>query len=219
MNGMHSKADRALRQLWGHSIPAGRGPKAKWTPVQLAAAAVELADEAGLEGVSLARVADRLGMTTTGVYRYVDSKAELIELMVDVAIGDPPQLAGGTWQQRCRTWTSALAGQYAQHPWLCEVRPTRMPTQPRAYAWIDALVGAVEDHPSVDALRLALLLDNLVRAYASLESGMRDAAPAVWLGELIQERYPRLAAAPAQDVSDARAELDYAVAAVLRGVE
>lgn len=216
---MHSQEDRAIRQLWGHSAAAVRGPKAKWSPAQLAAAAVEIADEAGLDAVSLAKVADRLGMTTTGVYRYVDSKAELIELMVDAAIGDPPRLEGGTWQERCRAWTSGLAARYARHPWLCEVRPTRMPTQPRAYAWIDILVGAVEDHPTVDALRLALLLDNLVRAYAALESGMREAAPAAWLGELIEERYPRLAAAPARDVSDARAELDYAVDTVLRGVE
>lgn len=215
---MHSQEDRALRQLWGLDVPAGRGPKARWSPRQLAAAAVELADEIGLDGISLARVADRLGMTTTAVYRYVDSKSELIELMVDAAIGDPPPIEGDDWRQRCRAWTALLAERYADHPWLCEVTPKRMPTQPRAYAWIDALVDAIADQAGADALRLALLLDNLVRSYAALERGLRGAAPVPWLGEAVTARYPRLAAAGGQDTSDARLELDFAVEVVLRGL-
>ncbi|WP_198165737.1 TetR/AcrR family transcriptional regulator [Agromyces laixinhei] len=216
---MHSQEDRALRQLWGLDVPMGRGPKARWSPAQLASAAVELADEVGLDGVSLGKVADRLGMTTTGVYRYVDSKAELVELMVDAAIGDPPTLSGAGWQQQCRSWASELADRYAEHPWLCEVAPKRMPTQPRAYAWIDAFVGAVAEQADVDALRLALLLDSLVRTYASLEVGLRGATPAPWLSEAVAARFPRLASAADQDVSDARLELDFAVEAVLRGME
>ncbi|MFC5433344.1 TetR/AcrR family transcriptional regulator [Microbacterium suwonense] len=216
---MHSQEDRALRQLWGLGAPAARGPKARWSLGELASASVELADELGLDGISLSRVAERLGMTTTGVYRYVGSKAELIELMVDAAIGDPPPIPGEDWQQRCRAWTSLLAARYAEHPWLCDVAPTRMPTQPRAYAWIDALVGALADHAGTDALRLALLLDSLVRTYATLEAGLRDATPAPWLGEAVAARYPRLATTAQQDVSDALLELDFAVDVVLRGVQ
>lgn len=218
MNGMHSQEDRALRQLWGMEAPVVRGPKARWSPAQLAAAAVELADEGGLDGISLGRVADRLGMTTTAVYRYVDSKAELVELMVDAAIGDPPPIRGDDWRQRCRAWVSLLADRYAAHAWLCEVTPKRMPTQPRAYAWIDAIVGAVADQADIDALRLALLLDSLVRTYASLEVSLRGAAPTPWLAEAVAARYPRLTVAAEQDVSDARLELDFAVETVLRGI-
>ncbi len=218
MNVMHSQDDRALRRLWGVEAASAHGPKARWSSEQLAAAAVELADEDGIEGLSLARVAERLGMTTTGIYRYMGSKAELVELMVDAAIGDPPTLAGDEWRARCRLWTAALADRYARHPWLCEVKPTRMPTQPRAYAWIDALVATLADEPDIDALRLALLLDGLVRTYASLERSLRDSEPAPWLGEVVAARFPRLAGAAQQDVSDARRELDFAVDAVLRGV-
>lgn len=215
---MHSQDDRAMRRLWGIEEAPARGPKARWSPEQLATAAVELADRDGIDGLSLARVAERLGMTTTAIYRYVGSKAELIELMVDAAIGDPPPLTGERWQERCRLWTAALADRYARHPWLCEVKPTRMPTQPRAYAWIDALVATLADEPTIDALRLALLLDGLVRSYASLEGSLRGSAPAPWLGEAIAGRFPRLAGVAQQDVTDARLELDFAVDAVLRGV-
>lgn len=215
---MHSQGDRGIRQLWGLDAPVARGPKARWSAAQLAAAGVELADEVGLDGISLGKVAERLGMTTTAVYRYVESKAELVELMVDEAVGDPPPIVGADWRERCSSWTAALAERYATHAWLSEVRPQRMPTQPRAYAWIDALVQAVEGH-SDDPLRVALLLDSLVRSYASLDASLRDAEPVPWLGAAVAERYPRLATASTRDVSDARAELDYAVDAVLRGLE
>ena len=215
---MHSQEDRALRQLWGLDAPAAHGPRARWSLAELADAAVQLADEVGLDGISLAKVADRLGMTTTAVYRYVGSKAELVELMVDAAIGDPPPLHGDDWRQRCQTWASQLADRYDAHAWLCEITPKRMPTQPHAYAWIDTLVEAVTPQADVDPLRLALLLDSLVRTYASLEVSLKGATVTPWLADAVAARYPRLVAAAGQDVSDARRELDFAVETVLRGV-
>lgn len=217
MNVMHSQGDRALRQLWGIDPPTVRGPKARWTAEQVADAAVALADEAGLEALSLARVAKRLEMTTTALYRYVDDKATLIELMVDRAVGDPPVVDGADWRARCRAWVQLLAQRYARHPWLSEVTPTGMPTQPRAYAWIDALVAAVDDD-AVDALRLAMLLDSLVRTYATLERTLQGSPPPGWLGGAVADRFPRLTGAEQQDVTDAGVELRYAVDAVLRGI-
>lgn len=215
---MHSQEDRALRQLWGVEAPTVKGPKPRWTLEQVAAAAVALADDSGLDGVSLARVAERLDVTTTALYRYVDSKTALVELMVDAAVGDPPELTDDDWRQRCRSWTDRLAERYAEHPWLSEVKPTRMPSQPRVYAWIDSLVGAIEADTSTDALRLALLLDSLVRSYMALARNLSDAAPPAWLAEALSTRFPRLARAGDQDAADARSELDFAVGAVLRGV-
>jgi AcrR family transcriptional regulator len=215
---MHSQQDRALRLLWGVETATNRGPKARWTPEDIATAAVELADEGGLEAVSLARVAARLGMTTTAVYRYADSKATLVELMVDVAVGEAPASLDPDWRQACRAWARLLAGRYAAHPWLSDLKPSGMPRQPRVYGWIDALVRAIPGDTGVDPLRLALLLDGLVRAHAGLERGLREAEPLPWLGDAVAARYPALAAAPARDVSDARDELDFALDVVLRGV-
>lgn len=215
---MQSHEHRALRQRRRLEVSTTRGPGGRSTLTQLVSAAVDLADEIGLDGVSLSKAADRLGMTTTAVYGYVDSKAELVALMVDTAVGEPPAITGDDWQQRCRTWVSLLGDRFTDHPWLGDVQSTRMPTQPSTYAWIDALVGAIADQEGLDALRLALLLDSLVRAYASRESGLRDAVPVSWLGDALAARFPRLAATPDRDVSDARLERDLAVDAVSRGV-
>ena len=201
--------------LWGLESPTTRGPKTRWTHGEVAAAAVALADETGLDALSLAKVAERLGMTTTALYRYVDSKAELIELMVNAAIGDPPAIEGEGWQERCRFWVRQLARRYSEHPWLTDVKPRGMPRQPGPYAWIDALVSAISD-AGVDGVRLALLLDSLIRVYAALSRADGDVTEP-WLGQAITERFPALRSAASGDPSDAAAELDFAVDVVLRG--
>lgn len=216
---MHSQEDRALKQLWDLEPAPIKGPKARWTLPEVSAAAVALADESGLEAVSLARVAARLSMVTTAIYRYVDSKSTLIELMVDSAIGDAPEITGADWRDRCRTWVASLAARYAVHSWLADVRPTRMPTQPRAYAWIDTLVRSIRDDVNADPLRVALLLDSLTRSYSTLAATAGQSAPPEWLGAAIANRYPAMVDAAGQDTSDSRAELDFAVDAVLRGIE
>lgn len=216
---MHSDGNRALRLLWGVDVATNRGPKARWRLQDVAQAAVDIADEDGLDAVSLARVAKKLELTTTSVYRYADSKATLVDLMVDLAVGDAPELPDGDWQHGCRAWVRLLAARFAEHPWLSDIRATGMPRQPNAYAWIDLLVRSVPTNTGIDALRVALLLEGLVRNNAALEHSLSGESPAVWLSEAVAARFPALAAAPTRDVSDPGAELDYAVDLVLRGLE
>ena len=49
---------------------------------------IALADEHGLEAVSLRRIARRLGVTPMALYRYVESKDDLLDAMADRLYGD-----------------------------------------------------------------------------------------------------------------------------------
>ena len=75
---------RGFRRAWtccGEARPGPRGPKPALTVEAIVDAAIELADSGGLEAVSMASVAKRLGFTTMSLYRYVTSKDELLQLM------------------------------------------------------------------------------------------------------------------------------------------
>ncbi|MFN8031503.1 MAG: helix-turn-helix domain-containing protein [Dermatophilaceae bacterium] len=221
MNVVHSQMeadDRALQVLWGVAEPRARGPRARRSVPEVAAAAVSLADEAGLEAVTLAAVAGRLGLTTTALYRYVDTKESLLEILLDAALGGPPdELTGATWQERVRVWTHALTRRYARHPWLARIQPAGQPRHPSLYAWLDALVTTVAHEPGIDGMRLGLLLDALVRAFAGLRAPA--AAPPAWLGPALAARHPALAGQLGRDWSDIDAEFDAALDVVLRGVD
>lgn len=214
-----ASGDRALRLLWGVEPAPARGPKARWSIADVAARAVGVADRGGLESVTLANVAAELGVTTGAVYRYVDSKDILVELMVDAAAGDPPPLTGETWDARAREWVWALRDRYRQHPWMADVRPSGMPRQPRPFAWIDTLVLALADREDIDGMRVALLLEGLVRTYSAIAQGLTARRePAAWLGMAVADRFPALAMAADRDWANADAELDYAIEVVLRGI-
>ncbi|WP_213455469.1 TetR/AcrR family transcriptional regulator [Rhizomonospora bruguierae] len=211
--------DRALRLLWGVDPPPARGPKARWSLNDVALRALALADKGGLENVSLAKVAAELGVTTTAIYRYVDSKDVLVALMVDAAIGDPPTLTEDSLEDRCRAWVRALRERYRLHPWLADVQPTGIPRQPRPFGWIEAMVTATAEYRGVDGLRLSLLFEGLVRAYSTIARGVvADTAPAAWMSTALAERFPALARVAQRDWSNVDAELDYSLEIVLRGL-
>lgn len=216
---MHSKEvspPRGLAAAWGVDAPRTRGPEARWSVDDVAGAAVTVADRGDLEAVTLASVARELGLTTTALYRYVDTKEVLFELMVDAAIGEPPGLVDGGWEGGARAWAMALAQRFTAHPWLTRVSAVGMPRRPGVYAWLDALLEALADAPpQVDRMRLGLLLDAVVRGYATIGAAVEP--PPAWLAGAVEARFPRLAGELARDWSDVAAELAQAVEVALRG--
>src|SRR5689334_23636464 len=85
------------------------------------AAAVEIADEAGLGAVSMATVAKRCGFTTMSLYRHVASKDELVWRMVDKAVGVAPELTYDGWRDGLFQWGHALMDRLRAHPWGIDI--------------------------------------------------------------------------------------------------
>jgi len=96
-----------LDLLWGRRGGGRRGPRRGLSVDDIVDAAVRLADAEGLDGVSMARVADELGFTTMSLYRYVASKDELLQLMWNASARDAEDLMlrGDDWRSRLRSWT------------------------------------------------------------------------------------------------------------------
>lgn len=209
---------RALRVTWGLDSPTTRGPKARYSVDDIVTAAMSLADADGITVVSLAAVAAELGLTTTALYRYIDSKDTLIEIMVDTAVGPAPQLGDGDWRARVLTWAQELWSRYRAHPWLADVRAAGMPRYPHRLAWIDLLLRELDRGSVPDPMHTALLLDGLAHTFALLTAPATDPAPPpTWLLEAAASRYPRLARELDRDWTDIEEEFTKAVTTVLRG--
>ena len=91
-----------LRRLWGMSESSRLGRPASLDVNVVVAAAVEIADRDGLDGVTLPKVAKSLGFTSMSLYRHVGSKDELLTLMADAALGPPPNIAAPDWREGLR---------------------------------------------------------------------------------------------------------------------
>src|SRR5690606_39472841 len=130
--------------LWRRPDPPRRpGRRPTLSLERIAAAAIELADAEGLAGVSMARVAERLGVTSMALYRYVTSKDELLVLMADTAMAAPPDLAEvtGDWRERLEAWCRGQLALIAQHPWVVELTGLP-PIGPNRVLWVEAGLAA-----------------------------------------------------------------------------
>ncbi|MEU4272295.1 TetR/AcrR family transcriptional regulator [Streptomyces sp. NPDC026092] len=141
---------RTLELLWRDtvSVPAGRrGPRQGLTVDAVVDAAVALADEGGLDALSMRAVAQRLGVTPMTLYTYVPGKAELLDLMLDqvfLAMERAPFAAEVPWRERVTAVADANRALYLGHPWLAELRVHRPPLGPGVMAKYEHELGAFE---------------------------------------------------------------------------
>ncbi len=112
-----------LRLLWPRPAPGRRGPRPGLTLERITEAAVALADAEGLAAVSMARVAESLGVTTMALYRYVPGKEDLLALMYDHAAGPvpPDPDPDAPLRARLQAWCMDQLTFVHAHPWVMDV--------------------------------------------------------------------------------------------------
>lgn len=237
-------AQRSLELLWG----GGKRPDRKTRPAlnleRIVEAAIELADAEGLGGLSMQRLAERLGFTTMALYRYVPGKAELIDVMVDTACGEPPELGGvaGSWRGKLGLWARESYGLFVRHPWMLQVVTSRRLMGPNELAWFDSGLGAVSGIglTGEEMVEILILVNAYVRglaqalvdvARAERDTGVSEGRWYSAYAPLLkrfdsEERYPALRGILAEgtfdeadDGSDPDETLEFGLQRVLDGVE
>ncbi|MCO1613180.1 TetR/AcrR family transcriptional regulator C-terminal domain-containing protein [Micromonospora sp. CPM1] len=158
---------------------------------QVVATAVATADAEGLHGLSMRRLAGRLGIPTMAIYRYVADRDELVMLMIDKVMADNPPPALTPERDGWRACLEAIArlqwAMYRRHTWLAEaVSFTRPLPAPHAMVHTEWMMRAL-DGRGLDLnaqFTAAVTVANHVRgtavnraeeAQAEQDSGLTDA--------------------------------------------
>lgn len=149
---------REIDLLWGKGEGPKRGPKPKLTRSAVVEAAVGVADAEGLESLSMQRVAKELGYTTMSLYRYVDSKEDLLLLMMEAVAATEPPVPAGDWRSGVEAWFRAIVAMYGQHPWSVYIPTTGPPSGPNNLRWMEAGLREL----SASGLRLGEALNTLL---------------------------------------------------------
>jgi AcrR family transcriptional regulator len=168
---------RVLRLLWGREDAGRRGPKPGRSIQDIGAAAVRIADDHGLAGVSMSGVAKQLGLTTMALYRYVDSKDDLNVAMVDAAYGPPPRRRPTEgWRKQLEAWASANRAALGRHPWIVQIPVAGPPLAPNQLRWMERGLHAFAGTPLTEQQKLSslLLVDVYVRGQVLLSTQLRD---------------------------------------------
>ncbi|TMR04732.1 TetR/AcrR family transcriptional regulator [Actinomadura soli] len=145
--------------LWGLRKPSSRGPKPAFDVAQIADTAVRVADAEGLEAVSMQRVAAELGLTKMALYRYVNGKSELIAVMIEAAVGEPPDLSRlNGWRAGLEEYARQLAATWQEHPWLPSITAGERVMGPRETGWPEVALAALSDTPLTERERLEAVM-------------------------------------------------------------
>ena len=110
------------RAVWSRPDRGARGPRPEHSRAEIAAAAISLADSGGLSAVSMRAVAGALGTVAGSLYRYLSSRDELLDLMVDAALGELQLDRESTedWLDDLVALADDQLALYRRHPWLLE---------------------------------------------------------------------------------------------------
>ncbi|MEU9116100.1 TetR/AcrR family transcriptional regulator C-terminal domain-containing protein [Streptomyces sp. NPDC048483] len=228
----------SVELLWGGRERPSRGPKPALSLERITRTAMAVADLGGLGAVSMQRVAGELDFTKMSLYRYVPGKTELVALMIDTAMGEPPTLAGGApgdWRSALRTWAEQLAAAFRRHPWLLDATTGPRIMGPNELGWAERAIGALADtglHGS-ERLDAVVIVTGHVRAItqvsASLGLGSAQAKePEQVMSGLLNEllvgrtdRFPALTAAlaSAEDTNSRDQALEFGLERILDGLE
>ncbi|MGH8929634.1 MAG: TetR/AcrR family transcriptional regulator [Egibacteraceae bacterium] len=137
---------RSMELLWGTRKSHTRGPKPGLDVEQIGRAAIEIADAEGLTGLSMRRVAEQLGVGTMSLYTYVPGKAELLDVMLDMVLGEiaeadsPDQGWRARLEQRMRDYWAL----YHRHPWTLQISGTRALLGPNELGLYDSTLRAID---------------------------------------------------------------------------
>jgi AcrR family transcriptional regulator len=145
---------------------------------EIVAAAIDLADEAGLDAMTMKAIAARLGSySPMALYRHVPGKEGLVDLMLDAATAEIPLPVepGRDWRVDLRTLAVDTRQMTTRHPWYALLIHTRPPAGPHMMRRLEFMLSVLTGQGATvaAAMTYAALIDRHI-----FGSGLQEAEEA-----------------------------------------
>ncbi|KUM80721.1 TetR/AcrR family transcriptional regulator [Streptomyces griseorubiginosus] len=124
---------------------------------RIVAAAVALADEGGLEAVSLRKVAARLNAGPMRLYGFIATKEELFDLMMDEVQAEIlPDERPGDWREALSGLAHRTRRAALRHEWLADLLGGRPSPGPNGLAVTESTLAALDGLADIDTVMRAV---------------------------------------------------------------
>ena len=164
--------------------------------------AIELADEDGIESLSMRRLGRVLGVEAMSLYNHVASKDDLLDGLADIIVGEiEVTSAGGDWKAAMRKRAISAREVLGRHPWAGGLMDSRVNPSPARLRYPDAVIGILRDAGfSIElAVHAFFTLDSYIYGFAVQEKNLPSCTPEelarmseLTLRELPAGEYPHL---------------------------
>jgi AcrR family transcriptional regulator len=109
-------------------------------------AAICLADEGGIESLSMRKLAQELGVKAMSLYNHVADKDDLLDGIVDIVVGEiEVPVLGIDWKTAMRRRATSAHEMLLRHPWAAMELMSRMNVGPAMLRYIDATLGCLRE--------------------------------------------------------------------------
>ena len=126
-------------------------------------AAIRLADEGGLESVSMRRLGQLLRVEAMSLYKHVASKDDILDGIADLVVGDFEVPSGDVdWKTAVRRSAISAHQTLFRHPWASSLIESRLTAGPARLRYLDAVIGvlAAAGFPMPIVIRAIMALDS-----------------------------------------------------------
>jgi AcrR family transcriptional regulator len=109
---------------------------------------VQLADEAGIESLTMNELGLRLGVKAMSLYNHVANKDDILDGMVDLVVNEielPPDAL--EWRQAMRRRAISAQAVFARHPWVTALIDSRQSSGPARLHYFDWMLGTLRALP------------------------------------------------------------------------
>ncbi|MEU7616799.1 TetR/AcrR family transcriptional regulator [Micromonospora rifamycinica] len=181
--------------VWSRPARGLRGPAPTHSRYEIVAAAIAMADADGIGAVSMRAVAAALNTGAGSLYRYLSSRDDLLDLMVDRAAGElrPYPDGSGDWLDAMLRLAHRQLVLYRRHPWLVEILPRPTAPGPQSLAWFDHCLAILRPVPAATTTKFEAIA--MMTGVTSLFARQESAGPPAGFAGVDVAAFPNLTAA------------------------
>jgi len=192
-------------------------------------AAVALADESGIESLTMRRLGQELGVEAMSLYNHVANKDDILDGITDLVLGDidvPP--AGTDWKTAMRRRSISAHEVLLAHPWAAMLIMSRFNIGPFMTRYLDAtlgrlreggfsVAGALDAWHTLDSHLYGFTLQQLNLPFGVEETQQVSAAV---LGQIPADEYPHVVEVITEIMRTGREEdFEFGLDLILDGLE
>lgn len=209
---------------------SAKRPRQKLSRERVLAAALRLADEEGIDAVSMRRLGQALGVEAMSLYKHVSGKEDILDGISDLVM-EEVEVPSRDLPWRAALRQSAISTHHAllRHPWASPVLESRRNPGPTRMRYLDTVVSILLDAGFTlpDVARAFMAIDSHVYGFTlqvlAWPFDLRDAPEeaAIMANETFGDAYPGLRAMAGLAVSGPGVpiELEFGLDLILDGLE
>jgi AcrR family transcriptional regulator len=150
-------------------------PRIPLTRQRVLRAAVALADEGGIESLTMRKLGQALGVEAMSLYHHVANKDALLDGMVDLVFSEIDLPSGEPgWKSAMRQRAISARAVLSRHPWAIGLMESRRTPGPASLRHHDAVIGCLRAAGFSVALtaHAYALLDSYIYGFALQEASL-----------------------------------------------